>query len=97
MQFRSQTGGRREMEKRALAAEALAQELQAALKALMPGEEKQGPPGLAAAASAGGPDGQAVRMTVDGHAVTAVVGAEGGSAAEWQAAIREGLQGRIAS
>lgn len=96
MRFRSRPGGRRGLEKRAREAEERAEGLQAALEELTDCGEGLSAE-LLAAASMAGPDGQAVKTVIDGHEVIAVVGNEGGSAREWQAAIRRGLGRRIAS
>lgn len=96
MRFRSQAGGRRALEESLRKSEKRAADLEAALTALMPGEGGQPPPGRAAAPAAGA-GGRAVRATVDGREVIAVISGEGGSEAEWAAAIREGLARRVAS
>lgn len=55
------------------------------------------PPELLAAARSAPHDGQAVKVTIDGCEVIAVIGDEGGSPAEWIAAISADLRRRRAS
>lgn len=91
------SGGRRALEERARAAEARSHELQAVLEELgaLPALDGGGgdiPAELLAAASMAGPDGQAVKTCIDGQEVIVVVGDEGGSPAQWRAAISRGLR-----
>jgi hypothetical protein len=97
LRFRS-SGGRRALEEQLRYAEERAESLQATLEALAEEAHGEAPPELYAAAGMAGPEGQAVRLTVNGQEVIAVIGDEAeGSPPLWWAWIRRELTRQIAS
>lgn len=86
--LRRERAARARAEERATAAEAVIQ--------VMAGGGDGIPAALLSAAGSACPDGQAVKVTIGGQEVIAVVG-PGGSPAEWYAAISQGVGDRKAS
>jgi len=90
-----QSGGRRQRERKLQAEN---RSLRDTLEQLIEEASGEAPPELYAAASMAGPEGQAVRLTVDGREVIAVIGDEAeGSPRLWWAWIRRELGRQIAS